>query len=122
MIAYDPAKAFGLVETLSNHGFKMEIVRQGFITLGPTVDDAKERFLDGNVIFNKNPLFRWYVNNVKLVEDRNRNKLPTKQGRYRKIDGFAAFLDAHTIAMKRLTTPAGTGNIEFISMKSLRRP
>lgn len=120
LIAYDPAKAFGLVESLTNFGFAMEIVRQGFITLGPAVDDAKERFLDGNVIFNNNPLFRWYVNNVKLVEDRNRNKLPTKQGRYRKIDGFAAFLDAHTIAMKRFTTPTGSGNIEFISMKSLR--
>lgn len=119
LITYDPAKAFGLVESLNNYGFKTEVVRQGFLTLGPAVDDSKERFLDGNVIFNNNRLFRWYVNNVKMVEDRNRNKLPTKQGRYRKIDGFAAFLNAHTEVMKKFVTITGDGNIEFVSVSDL---
>lgn len=119
LITYDPAKAFGLVESLNNYGFKTLVVRQGHLTLGPAVDDVKERFIDGNVIFNNNPLFRWYVNNVKMVEDRNRNKLPTKQGRYRKIDGFAAFLNAHTEVMKKFVTSPGEGNIEFVSVKDL---
>ncbi|HJA42171.1 MAG TPA: terminase large subunit, partial [Firmicutes bacterium] len=66
-----------------------------------------------------NRLFRWYVNNVKLVEDRNRNKLPQKQGRYRKIDGFAAFLNAHTEVMKKFVEQPGTGNIEFLSINDL---
>lgn len=88
---YDPAKAFGLVEALKAYGFECEVVRQGHLTLGPAMDDLKELFIDGKVIYNNNRLFRWYINNVKLVEDRNRNKIPTKQGRYRKIDGFAAF-------------------------------
>ncbi|AQT85686.1 Phage terminase-like protein, large subunit [Paenibacillus larvae subsp. larvae] len=101
-IMYDPAKAFGLVEAFNAYGFVTESVRQGFLTLGPAVDDVKERFIDGNVIYNNNRLFRWYVNNVKMIEDRNRNKLPQKQGRYRKIDGFAAFLNAHTEIMKKL--------------------
>ena len=119
LITYDPAKAFGLVESLNNYGFNTLVVRQGHLTLGPAVDDAKERFLDGNVIFNNNRLFRWYVNNVKLVEDRNRNKLPQKQGRYRKIDGFAAFLNAHTEVMKKFVEQPGTGNIEFLSINDL---
>lgn len=119
LITYDPAKAFGLVESLNNYGFNTLVVRQGHLTLGPAVDDAKERFLDGNVIFNNNRLFRWYVNNVKLVEDRNRNKLPQKQGRYRKIDGFAAFLNAHTEVMKKFVAQPGTGNIEFLSINDL---
>lgn len=119
LITYDPAKAFGLVESLNNYGFNTLVVRQGHLTLGPAVDDAKERFLDGNVIFNNNRLFRWYVNNVKLVEDRNRNKLPQKQGRYRKIDGFAAFLNAHTEVMKKFVVQPGTGNIEFLSINDL---
>lgn len=118
-IMYDPAKAFGLVEMLNNHGFKTEVVRQGYITLGPAIDDVKERFIDGNVIFNNNRLFRWYVNNVKLVEDRNRNKLPTKQGRYRKIDGFAAFLNAHVEVMKKFVVIHGDGNVGFISIDDL---
>lgn len=119
LITYDPAKAFGLVESLNNYGFKTEVVRQGHLTLGPAVDDVKERFIDGNVIFNNNRLFRWYVNNVKMVEDRNRNKLPTKIGRYRKIDGFAAFLNAHTEVMKRMVGPVGSGEIQFISINDL---
>jgi phage terminase large subunit-like protein len=118
-ITYDPAKAFGLNESLKNYGFNTLVVRQGHLTLGPAVDDVKDRFLDGNVIFNKNPLFRWYVNNVKMVEDRNRNKLPTKQGKYRKIDGFAAFLNAHTEVMKKFVSPVGDGNIEFVSVSDL---
>nr|WP_110000806.1 MULTISPECIES: terminase large subunit [Paenibacillus] len=119
MITYDPAKAFGLVESLNNYGFKTEVVRQGHLTLGPAVDDVKERFIDGKVIFNNNRLFRWYINNVKMVEDRNRNKLPTKIGRYRKIDGFAAFLNAHTEVMKRMVVPVGSGEIQFISINDL---
>jgi phage terminase large subunit-like protein len=120
-IMYDPAKAYGLVEALNTYGFKTEAVRQGYLTLGPAVDDIKERFLDGNVIFNNNRLFRWYINNVKMAEDRNRNKIPTKVGRYRKIDGFAAFLNAHTEVMKKFVTPKGTGNISVISMSDLLR-
>lgn len=118
-IMYDPAKAYGLVESLNNFGFITEIVRQGYITLGPAIDDAKERFIDANVIFNNNRLFRWYINNVKLVEDRNRNKLPQKQGRYRKIDGFAAFLNAHVEVMKRLVAIKSNGDISFISINDL---
>ncbi|MBM7109114.1 Phage Terminase [Brevibacillus laterosporus] len=118
-ITYDPAKAFGLVESLNAYGFLTEVVRQGHLTLGPAVDDVKERFIDGNVIFNNNRLFRWYINNVKMVEDRNRNKLPTKQGRYRKIDGFAAFLNAHTEVMKKFVQPQGDGNVEVVTVSDL---
>lgn len=118
-ITYDPAKAFGLVESLNAYGFMTEVVRQGYLTLGPAMDDVKERFIDGNVIFNKNRLFRWYVNNVKVVEDRNRNKMPTKIGRYRKIDGFAAFLNAHSEVMKKFTGPVGSGKIETFTLKDL---
>lgn len=120
-IMYDPAKAFGLVESLKLQGFECEIVRQGHLSLGPAVDDVKERFIDGKVVFNNNKLFRWYVNNVKLVEDRNRNKLPTKQGRYRKIDGFAAFLNAHTEVLKLMSVPQPAGNMEYVSINDLLR-
>lgn len=118
-IAFDPAKAFGLVESLSSRGFQMQVVRQGYTTLGPAVDDIKERFLDGNVIFNNNRLFLWYINNVKMVEDRNRNKIPTKIGRYRKIDGFAAFLNAHTEIMKKFVQPQGDGKVEVVTVSEL---
>ncbi|MED2372656.1 terminase large subunit [Bacillus thuringiensis] len=119
LITYDPAKAYGLVVSLQKHGFETVVVRQGYLTLGQAVDDVKERFIDGNVIFNKNRLFRWYVNNVKMIEDRNRNKLTQKQGRYRKIDGFAAFLNAHTEVMKKFVDVQGNADIGVVSMKDL---
>ncbi|MEV2828224.1 terminase TerL endonuclease subunit, partial [Paenibacillus larvae] len=93
---------YRLVEDLKAYGFQTEVVRQGALTLGPAVDDVKELFKDGKVIFNNNRLFRWYINNVKIKPDGNKNNLPQKQGRYRKIDGFAAFLNAHTEVMKKL--------------------
>ncbi|MBA4543845.1 terminase large subunit [Thermoactinomyces daqus] len=119
LITYDPANAFRLVEEMKGYGFQTQVVRQGAITLSPALKDVKELLLDGKVVFNRNKLFRWYLNNVKLVEDRNGNWLPTKQSRYRKIDGFAAWLNAHTEVMKKMVTPQGNGNISVISMNDL---
>ncbi|MDP5274344.1 terminase large subunit [Chengkuizengella sp. 2205SS18-9] len=118
-ITYDPAKAYRLVKDLDAYGFAMEVVRQGALTLSPALKDIKELFLDGKVIFNNNRMLRWYINNVKLVEDRNRNWLPTKQNRYRKIDGFAAVLNSHSEVMKLMVEPKGSGDINVVSMKDL---
>lgn len=119
LITYDPANAYRLVEDMKGKGFNTQLVRQGAITLSPALKDIKELLLDGNVVFNRNKLFRWYLNNVKLVEDRNGNWLPTKQNRYRKIDGFAAWLNAHTEVMKLMVEPSEAGEIEFVSASSL---
>lgn len=118
-IAYDPANAYRLNEDLKTHGFDTIPVRQGHYTLSPALKDVRQLLLDGKMISNKNRLFRWYTNNVKLVEDRNGNFLPSKQSKYRKIDGFAAFLNAHTEIMPMLSLPQGSGNIEFISVSDL---
>ncbi|WP_017470628.1 terminase large subunit [Amphibacillus jilinensis] len=121
LITYDPAKAFRLNKSLEDKGYVTEKVRQGFVTLGPALDDLKEMFLDGKVIFNENPMLRWYINNVELVKDRNNNRLPTKAGRYRKIDGFAALLNAHTRVIEMLVVPSGDGDIGVVSMADLMK-
>ena len=47
-------------------------------------------------------MFNWYLGNVKLTKrSANGTYLPTKQSVYRKIDGFAAFLDAHTEDLRK---------------------
>lgn len=121
LITYDPAKAFRLNKALQEKGFVTDVVRQGFITLGPAMDDLKHLFIDGKVNFNNNRLLRWYINNVELVLDRNNNKMPKKSNRYRKIDGFAAMLNAHTKVMEKLVTPtAGTGKVGVVSLNDLR--
>ncbi|WP_440894964.1 terminase large subunit [Amphibacillus sp. Q70] len=121
LITYDPAKAFRLNKSLEEKGYVTERVRQGFVTLGPALDDLKEMFLDGKVIFNENPLLHWYINNVELVKDRNNNRMPTKAGRYRKIDGFAALLNAHTKVMEKLIVTQTDGNISVVSMADLMK-
>jgi phage terminase large subunit-like protein len=99
-IGYDPANAPFLVNKLQNEGFGLNMVRQGAITLNAPLKDLKERFLDGKIIHNNNPMYNWYLSNVKLTKDNKENWLPTKQDKFRKIDGFAAHLDAHTEWMR----------------------
>lgn len=101
-IGFDPAKAFLLVQLMREKGFILNEVRQGELTLTAPLDNLKERFLDGNIIHNNDPMFSWYLSNVKLTKrSANATYLPTKQNKYRKIDGFAALLDAHTEWMRK---------------------
>src|SRR5699024_11933894 len=78
-ITYDRANAFKLNQELKNYGFETEETRQGAITLSPALKDLNELFLDGKVIFNNNPMMRWYINNVQLTKDRNDNWLPRSE-------------------------------------------
>ena len=121
VVMYDRAKAYRLNESMKNHGFITEEARQNPMSLGPAVDDLREMFIDGKVVFNENRLLRWYMNNVKIKQDRNKNNFPQKSSRYRKIDGFAAFLNAHTKVMERLVKPAETGTIGVMSMSELMK-
>lgn len=117
-ITYDPANAYRLVADLEAAGFKTEVVRQGYQTLNGAMKDIKNLLLDGKVVFNWNRLLRWYINNVRLVQDRNGNWMPTKQDRYRKIDGFAALLNAHVEVMKMMAAKK-EGEVKVISYKDL---
>ena len=121
LIACDPANAHRLIWDLRNYFGESQVkaVRQGWLTLSPALKDIKELFLSGKVVYNQNKLFRWYLNNVKLVDDRVGNWMPTKQGRYRKIDGFAAFLTAHTEVLPLMAKPQGSGSVGFVSIKDL---
>jgi phage terminase large subunit-like protein len=104
-IGFDPAKAFMLVNEMKNQGFVLNEVRQGELTLTNPMDNLKERFIDKNIIHNNNPLFYWYLGNVKLTKrGPNATYLPTKQNKNRKIDGFAALLNAHCEWMRKHPT------------------
>ena len=104
-IGFDPAKAFMMVQRMREDGFVLNEVRQGEITLTAPLDNLKERFLDGNIIHNNSSMFYWYLGNVKLTKrSANATYLPTKQTRYRKIDGFMALLDAHTEYLRKNPT------------------
>ena len=104
-IGYDPAKAFTLIQLMREKGFVLNEVRQGELTLTAPLDNLKERFLDGKIIHNNSTMFNWYLGNVRLTKrSANATYLPTRQNKYRKIDGFAALLDAHTEFLRKNPT------------------
>lgn len=101
-IGFDPAKAFMMVQSMREKGFVMNEVRMGELTLTAPLDNLKERFIDGNIVHNNNTMLNWYLENVKLTKrGPNATYLPTKQNKYRKIDGFMALLTAHTEYLRR---------------------
>ncbi len=116
LIRYDRAKALQLNKELESYGFVTDKVIQGFTTLGGPMQNFKELLLDGKVIFNNSRLFRWYLNNVKLRKDRNDNWMPDKQSKSRKIDGFAAALNAHSTVVDKLIDNSN-GNVGFVSLR-----
>ena len=129
-ITYDPANAFPLVQELKRYGGEewTQLTRQGWLTISPSLKHVKELLLDGKVIFGPvvngkpNPLMLWYINNVKLAADPKENWMPKKQGKYRKIDGFAAWVSAHTETMKLMSEMQNIsdgGGVGFISAKEL---
>ena len=107
-IGYDPANATRLRQML-DQAFDCQVVRQGPITLNDPMKDIKELLLAGHVVSNNDPMLAWYTDNVRISgECRHTDKqnwMPTKRNKYRKIDGFMAWLDAHAIRMGK--EPAG---------------
>ena len=100
-VGYDIANAQMLVRMMESWGFPMQAVRQGSLTLNGPMKNMREVLLDGRLVFNNNPMCRWYLDNVKIRQNNRADKdkenwTPTKASRYQKIDGFAALLNAHT--------------------------
>lgn len=108
-IGYDPAGATRLRQMLENEGFTCRVVRQGPLTLSDPMKDIREMLLGGKIISNEDPMLRWYTDNVRISSERRHtdkaNMMPTRRNKYRKIDGFAAWLDAHVVMMD--LNPAG---------------
>ena len=107
-IGYDPANATRLRQMLDQK-FDCQVVRQGPITLNDPMKDIKELLLAGKVVSNNDPMLAWYTDNVRISGEKRHtdkaNWMPTKRNRFRKIDGFMAWLDAHTVRMEK--QPAG---------------
>lgn len=103
-IGYDPANATRLRQLLETR-FECQVVRQGPITLNDPMKDIKELLLAGKVVSNQDPMLAWYTDNVRISGEKRHtdkaNWMPMKRNRFRKIDGFMAWLDAHAVKMQK---------------------
>lgn len=108
-VGYDPANARWTVLQLEGKGIVCDVVRQGPITLNDPMKDIKEMLLDGDIVSNNDPMLRWYMDNVRLSKEARHadkaNWMPVKRKKSMKIDGFMAFLFAHTCAMRMRRAP-----------------
>ena len=110
-VGYDPYNAVELEKRLRADGLRTAIVRQGPLTFNAPMKSLKERLLDGRVVWGHDEMFAWYLRNVRLRADffdlEKENWYPAKPGRYKKIDGFMAAMDAY-ITMLADLSPAPT--------------
>ena len=126
-IGYDPANAVWCNRALEAEGFATEIVRQGPLTLNDPMKSFREAMMDGRIVTNDDPMLRWYMHNVRLrnnyLDQEKENWMPTKRNRYRKIDGFAALIDAWCVAQRNMPTYAVSdediGDIEVYDLAKL---
>lgn len=119
-VGYDPANAIWCVRQLESKGIHCEVVRQGPITLNDPMKDVKELLLSGKLVSNNDPMLRWYMSNVRLSREARhadkQNWMPTKRKKSLKIDGYMAYLFAHTAMMRRRAPPVDEERYEIYSM------
>ena len=73
-------------------------VIQGKKTLSDPMNQLGADLKSKRINYNNNPITRWCLTNVRADIDKNNNIQPAKgNNRRRRIDGFAAMLDAYVI-------------------------
>lgn len=109
-IGFDPYNATELQNALRAEGFQIEDVRQGPLTLNAPMKSFKEQLIDGNVTWNRDEMFTWYLRNVRLRSDffdlEKENWMPTKKNKTLKIDGFMAMMDAYVLRLRDTEMPS----------------
>lgn len=95
-VYFDSYSARYFVEEMEQHGFNMVRCIQGSKTLSLPMQQMGADLKAKKINYNNNPMLKWCLSNMGVVEDRNGNIVPVKNNspKYR-IDGGAALLDAY---------------------------
>lgn len=99
-IGYDGYSADYFIEDLKSEFGKEcpDVVRQGAPTLAGPLRALGADLESKTINYGNNPITKWCLSNVSVSEDRNANLLPCKtSNQRRRIDGFAAMLDAYVV-------------------------
>jgi len=91
---YDPAMSQHMIELLEDLGLECIAIYQYPKIMNEVIDDT-ERLVYENRLVTDNPLLVYCLLNLVVIENINGMKGPSKRASKHKIDGAAAFFDAH---------------------------
>jgi phage terminase large subunit-like protein len=93
-VAYDPWGATQLALELQDGGLTCVEFRQGFKSMSEPMKLLEDLVLTRRIEHGGNPVLRWMIGNVEVVEDAAGNVKPTKRKKStRRIDGVVATLE-----------------------------
>ncbi len=94
-LVYDPYKAKYLIKKLEDEGFSDTIsLRQGFLSLSSPTKFLLDLVKDKKIIHQNDPVLNWQVSNLAILKDASGNIKLDKANENRKIDAFAALINA----------------------------
>lgn len=94
-LCYDPYSAVTLISNIEKESaFEGCIqIRQGYLTISEPTFNFRDYIKSGALTHDRNPVTRWMVSNMSVVNDANGNIKPDKTKANRKIDGCAAIIN-----------------------------
>ena len=113
-INYDSYSAQYLVQELISLGYSeggcLERTQQGYKTLSVPMQLMEAHLKENKLCYQNNPVTKWMLSNIELIQDRNGNFMPKKaeDKEMRKIDGPATILNCYVSLSKDLDTYMGT--------------
>lgn len=99
-IGYDRYSSQYLVDEMSNKGYRMDDVIQGW-NLAPIIREFEGKLKDGTIHVGRNNLLKSHLLNVALKYETDNQKFkPVKMKATEHIDGFVSIIDALTVKSK----------------------
>ena len=98
-ISFDRWNSTDIVTGLTEDGFEMVKIGQGFASMSAPTKRLLELVLTGELAHSDNPVLRWMASNVIVQTDPAGNVKPDKGKSREKIDGIVALIMAITGVM-----------------------
>lgn len=100
-VGYDPWGSQYWITEMTENGFDMVEVRQGFKTESAPLKQMKADLIDKKINYNNNPILKWNLSNVVVKKDDNENIMLSKEKAKQRIDGVASLMDAYVIYINK---------------------
>ena len=100
-VGYDSWNAQFWCDEMTEEGFDMVEVRQGYKTESAPLKQMKADLMDKKINYNNNPILKWNLSNVVVKVDDNENIMLSKEKARQRIDGAASLMDAYVIYINK---------------------